>query len=381
MQLHTLPVDNTESPYRELYRTAKDCLSYVEGSNIFSIRLLQAALLIALYEVSNAMYPAAYLSVGHCARLGHAMGIHDRRRAPQMLSSPSKFSPAGEAIGLGPDQDSETATELEERRRVWWAVIILDRYVNLGSKNRPFACEDARPDEYLPADDKHWDQGVSFSARALSRKNAHLEAPPFARTCQAAHLLSRVLRNLNDSDTDAEFRFQEAIQLHRTTQALYSTALHESEELVERMSDLTAHLPFSAAMGLCLSALLTLYDKYSCTENSEVDQMGSPNLLEMQKIAISGLKELSSAVFQLSRRIRAAAELGGMLKTSPLICDCLYQAAANYLWYILETGNEECRSMVVGIKDVLQMLGTRWKSPIEYIRILDSYEMSQGLAM
>lgn len=38
--------------------------------------------------------------------------------------------------------------------------MMLDRYVNIGSANRPFACDDARPDEFLPVEEKHWDQGV-----------------------------------------------------------------------------------------------------------------------------------------------------------------------------------------------------------------------------
>lgn len=36
----------------------------------------------------------------------------------------------------------------------------LPRYVNLGGRNRPLACEDAQPEDLLPADDKSWDRGV-----------------------------------------------------------------------------------------------------------------------------------------------------------------------------------------------------------------------------
>jgi hypothetical protein len=74
----------------EVYNMAKRCFSYSEENNLLSLRLLQALVLIAMYELGNAIYPAAYLTVGHCARLGHAMGIHDRRKAPQMFSRPGK---------------------------------------------------------------------------------------------------------------------------------------------------------------------------------------------------------------------------------------------------------------------------------------------------
>jgi hypothetical protein len=93
MQLHTRSLDSSDPPNRELYGLAKACCSHVERSNILSVRLLQATLLITLYEIANAIYPAAYLSVGHCARLGHAIGIHDFKRAPQMLHTPSRHLP------------------------------------------------------------------------------------------------------------------------------------------------------------------------------------------------------------------------------------------------------------------------------------------------
>lgn len=67
MQLHTQSLDSVEPGDRELYSVAKACCSYLQGNNVLSIRLLQATLLIALYEISEALYPAAYRSVGHCA--------------------------------------------------------------------------------------------------------------------------------------------------------------------------------------------------------------------------------------------------------------------------------------------------------------------------
>lgn len=88
MQMLCQPRKENETPIAESYLAAKRCLSYAEENNIFSLRLLQASLLMGLYEIANAIYPAAYLTVGHCARLGHAMGIHDLREAPQMFPLP-----------------------------------------------------------------------------------------------------------------------------------------------------------------------------------------------------------------------------------------------------------------------------------------------------
>jgi hypothetical protein len=90
MQLHTRPCSDIESTDVDLYSVAKACYAFVESGNNFSIKVLQAGILIALYEISNAIHPAAYLTVGHCARLGHAMGVHQRSNAPQMLNRPGK---------------------------------------------------------------------------------------------------------------------------------------------------------------------------------------------------------------------------------------------------------------------------------------------------
>lgn len=48
----------------------------------------------------------------------------------------------------------DTWTETEERRRVWWAALILDRYVHVGMRFRPLFFSPIPPDEILPADDE-----------------------------------------------------------------------------------------------------------------------------------------------------------------------------------------------------------------------------------
>ncbi|KAK6515165.1 hypothetical protein TWF506_007510 [Arthrobotrys conoides] len=359
MRLHIQPADGIDPLSRETYKIVKAYFAQVEASNVITVRLLQAALLIALYEVSNAIFPAAYLTVGHCARLGHALGIHARKRAPQIITPPV------------------SSTELEERSRIWWAVIILDRYVGIGGKCRPFACDDARPDTYLPVEDVYWDQGELTLTQPLAvSTSTNVATSPFARTCQAAHLLSRVLRHLSDYDTDAEFRYQEAIQIDRTIQALRTSVLLDAEERVNKTLDPTADFLFFTATGLCFSAQFCLYSEYSCTESFAPEQLQSPHLQEMQQRALSGLKEICEAVLQFSKRVYAAAGIQGIVKIGPLISDCLYQAAATYLWYSRESGGQQWHDEITNIKMVLETIGLKWQCANEYIKILHAYEVS-----
>jgi len=86
------------------YINAKHLWLEAEIAGNLSVTVLQAGLLIALYEIGHAIYPSAYLSVGACARYGMALGI-DKQLA----------------------RDAEDWVEAEEKKRVWWAIVILDR--------------------------------------------------------------------------------------------------------------------------------------------------------------------------------------------------------------------------------------------------------------
>lgn len=101
-----------------LYRVAKRYYREVETAGVQSIHVLQAGILIAIYELGQAIYPAAYLTVGACARFGLGLGINNLS-----LASPGGI-------------DERSWNEIEEKRRVWWAVLILDRSV-LDPRHRP----------------------------------------------------------------------------------------------------------------------------------------------------------------------------------------------------------------------------------------------------
>lgn len=146
---------------RTLYKMAKEFYAEVEATGIMSVCILQSALLIAVYEIGNAIYPAAYMTVGSCARYGVALGLDKLT-----------VSLTGEG-NLG-----KPWMEIEEMRRVWWGILILDRYVapngtgviianpedrflNLGNPSRCLMTKDPAYDDYLPVDDRTFLDAVS----------------------------------------------------------------------------------------------------------------------------------------------------------------------------------------------------------------------------
>lgn len=103
------PISNRVRPETtDIYRLAKQTIPEGELSTLVTIPILQAMVLIALYEIGHGIYPSAYVSIGTCARYGLALGLD--RELNVFDNSPRRW------------------IELEERRRAWWAVLILDRY-------------------------------------------------------------------------------------------------------------------------------------------------------------------------------------------------------------------------------------------------------------
>ena len=96
------------NPKTPMYTAAKQFFLELETAGCFSIRLVQAGLLIVSYELGHCIYPAAYMSISACARHAVALGFD------------KDIKPGNDVAGLLWDQ-------VEERRRVWWAILIMDR--------------------------------------------------------------------------------------------------------------------------------------------------------------------------------------------------------------------------------------------------------------
>lgn len=101
------PTVGPRSSRTALYHATKHFYVVVEDS--LSILVLQAGILVALYELGHGIYPAAFLTIGSCARYAYALGIN----VSQRVSTKRVI----------------TLVEVEERRRVWWALVVLDRFV------------------------------------------------------------------------------------------------------------------------------------------------------------------------------------------------------------------------------------------------------------
>ncbi|KAH7317136.1 hypothetical protein B0I35DRAFT_354453 [Stachybotrys elegans] len=344
-----------------LYDMVRNELTLLENQGLMSASLLQVAVLVATYELGHGIYPAAYLSVGHCIRVGHMMGLHDRRRAPQaVVTFPSYWA------------------ENEELTRLWCAIVVLDRYINLGSKQRPLMSGDFADDEMLPCNTSDWDAGEpSANIPLFAASASQIAADPFARTCQVAHLLGRVISHRDEKEegtANGSYRFTNAKQLLATLDSLLKVLAGESESAAASATAAPTSLElqlgsaaFGSAYAMALSAKMVLLDIYSCTCTS-----GRVNCAEEAEMQVITLRAYPDTVYEAARLAMRLCEVNSdssssssstaqLLLLSPFVNDCFYQGADAAAWYLNENGNEQMRDARDIFMQSLGRVKERWR--------------------
>ncbi|KAH7258009.1 hypothetical protein BKA59DRAFT_471325 [Fusarium tricinctum] len=184
MKLCCLPVlDDNGAERTSLYRLAKRFYSEVESTEDLSVQVLQAAICIAIFEIGDAIYPAAYLTVGVCARYGIAMGLDHVNKERE-----------------GGDNRAASWMEIEEARRVWWGVLVLDRFLNFTKPSRTLATQDPDFEDFLPVDDDQFFDGTTQLSDAVRISQAFtFKTGQFPRLCQAIFLVSKTLAAIKSS--------------------------------------------------------------------------------------------------------------------------------------------------------------------------------------
>lgn len=111
-----MPSEKLSDPQTHDYLSAKYFIVEIEAAGSFTLQVLQGNLPVAIYELGHGIYPSANLTIGACATCGIALDLEREMTA----YTTSQF----------------TWVEQEERRRVWWAIIILERFGNMSPRWR-----------------------------------------------------------------------------------------------------------------------------------------------------------------------------------------------------------------------------------------------------
>ena len=98
---------------QSLYLATKALLAQVQGSLQPSVHLIQACLLLVMYEYANGRPDVALITIASCARMAYAAGIHESSHRDMNC-------------GL-------QLTEAKEARNTWWGIVMYERSVFLFS--------------------------------------------------------------------------------------------------------------------------------------------------------------------------------------------------------------------------------------------------------
>lgn len=247
MKLHvTRPQEGSEPAQNPIYMICKRFLALMEATGTMSLSVLQSYVLISVYEYSQSVYPAAWMSPGASIRYGYCLGIHEHKEAPKLLGHPPTWN------------------EREERLRTWWGALIMDRCVSLGGQGRSYSSEDPGPSLELPVDTVAWDDGeIGAPAPAMS---APISEPrtPFARLCQGALVLGKVIRHHYRPIEEESIQFARASELYFEASELARQVTKESQQYPQSV------LLYAAPTAVCFSALANLCEPYACKRKFKV---------------------------------------------------------------------------------------------------------------
>ncbi|RDW77881.1 hypothetical protein BP5796_05733 [Coleophoma crateriformis] len=169
---------------RTLHRATKSLFAQVQGFCPPSVHLIQAALLLAVYEYTHGRPEEAFVSLAGCARMAYAAGIH--RPSP--------------AVHTDTDTNVDLRLQLEEAANTWWGIIIYERvfYCEVSVSDQPLITVFPSGDARLPTEPSVLEQSDVLSPEQVRyipvSYLSSVDVGGFGRSVQAAWLLDQVLK-------------------------------------------------------------------------------------------------------------------------------------------------------------------------------------------
>ncbi|KAH6873945.1 hypothetical protein B0T10DRAFT_234210 [Thelonectria olida] len=323
------------------YFSIKDALFRAERFGVLEFKVFQATILVAIYELGHAIYPAAHSTIGNCVRYGSALGVNNTVETTHL-------------------EEGQSSTEGEERRRSWWAVVVLDRFMNLGCAERACLFRDPSSYSILPMDDGVWERG------GHSGRNVHfLSSPPtetmgrYCLTAQAASLLGRVFRNINDDPGIEGFREDEVKVLESALIALTNVSLQEGRD---------RGIGVCSPTTICFSARLLLHDEERYPKGKYPDVIERSRLREIES-------DIAAYMLRLARSVSGTGRCG-IEEISPFCLEAMYRSGIVYARRYSETGYQDDLDAFETVKAGLGAMGSRWKAAESYISMLAARELT-----
>ncbi|TVY26071.1 hypothetical protein LHYA1_G004294 [Lachnellula hyalina] len=331
-------------PITPAYLALKKLYLELEIQGIVSIQVLQAGILIALFELGHAIFPSAVVSVEASVRYGQELGINWG----------AKF----------PEKKPFSWVDIEEQNRVWWAIVILDRFIKIGYQRRQFLIEHPSPDIPLPSDDLAFDEGVMPPA---SLGILHSRSPGklgrFAMTAEATRLLGQVLDHMASNDFGTPPHGEQALLLNNALRALENVLAYEGRYDSLIIMNQTA---------MCSIAMLLLHEAH-CSRKSSMS-----NHFNVVHLSAKTTEIVRISSEKGPERQDVHPFVSCVKEASPFLTTLLYQTAISNLRLYRENGTQETLDSLLLLKDALRFFGEqRWRAGGAYLIVLEAREVSQ----
>ncbi|KAI1378394.1 hypothetical protein F4677DRAFT_443607 [Hypoxylon crocopeplum] len=154
-----------------------------------SVHLIQAGLLISMYEYAHGQVDQAFASITGCARIAYSARIHNR-----------DFTRRAQETGV------VTELEAEEAFNTWWGLVICERTIvcDVTVPEQPLVTIAPSEDARLPTESEVLAQGDSIDLNTMSNvlvsSPISIEVGGFGRAAQAASHLDQVLKGFQMPD-------------------------------------------------------------------------------------------------------------------------------------------------------------------------------------
>ncbi|PLB50136.1 hypothetical protein P170DRAFT_508355 [Aspergillus steynii IBT 23096] len=327
-----MPVDGEVSDQtRSLYTLVKSFVALLEAMGTNSLQLLQARLLLTVFEIGHTFYPAAYVSAGANVRAAVTLGASAASLEDLRTVFPEPW-------------------KAEEARRTWRGIVIADRYASLESENEPSAL-----------------RGRRIDAASGSGNTKRVQNDLFEKLVHASGLLGQVLTHIHEN-----YQLISLPPLNGIETGI--EALHILRSLTSTLATFQGE---SSTLDPLSSSSLAIYRRSAMLE---VLEFGSHiNLPANEYCTQTSINILASLVHEIGHEAKATVATPTEPATLPVfIIHCIYKAAIVYLRDARLSGGVDPEPSIRPLTDLLRHIGMRWRAASDYALRIEKASRDAG---
>ncbi|CAG8978426.1 hypothetical protein HYALB_00013244 [Hymenoscyphus albidus] len=327
----TMPLSSISQVWKEsqgVYYLCKSLLGFLDALDKNSLDLLQARVLLVVFEMGHGLYPTSYISIGGLVRAADALGVYPDPKAQSLR---------------GQSREEIIAIENSD-----WSPV---------TKCRSFAQLNTLQ---VPQDSLSPDPSFSI----------------FDKTFAASNFLEKVQNNISPQDQQAKnnkkFTIEEISLITQRTMVTEqdgSVELYDgSRAIITRSSSFHKPMKHSRISDKILcSALLDLYER-----GIKVPPDEESNNVPAQKLAQIYLDNLLQKTTIFIGSLTAAEGTRNLHVVSPFVLHMLYRSASIFTERIRvgDSSKASLDSLRV-LRKMLKSLSERWLAADRYLKLLD----------